>query len=130
MCRLCYESSEDDTITDAMWLVEAIGLLICVAAWRVTGLRFLGRAIVGALGSRNENLRTIAGISLVKAGQRAEPLLEEALCKRENLPMVLTILADIGDKRIESEIRSFSSHQDPQVAEAARQALRVLAMHR
>ncbi len=56
-----------------------------------------------------------------------EPLLEEALRRRENLPIVLTILADIGDTRVESEIRRFSGHEDPQVAEAAKQALRVLA---
>jgi hypothetical protein len=60
----------------------------------------------------------------------AEPLLEEALRKRENLPIVLTILADLGDKRVESEIRRFSGHEDPLVAEAAKQALRVLAMQR
>ncbi len=113
-----------------MWLFGAVGLLICAAAWKATGLRFLGRVIVGALGSRNENIRTIAGMSLAKAGRKAEPLLEDALHKRENLSIVLTILADIGDKRVESEIRRFSGDQDPQVAEAARQALRVLELHR
>jgi|SRR5579862_2321298 len=113
-----------------MWVFEAFGLLVCVLAWRATGLKFLGRVIVGTLGSRNENLRSIAAISLVRAGRMAEPLLEEALHRGEYLPIVLTILADIGDHRIESEIRSFSAHTDPKVAEAARQALRVLAMHR
>lgn len=86
--------------------------------------------ILKALGSRNENLRTIAGIFLVRAGRLAEPLLEEALDKHQNLPTVLTILADLGDKRVEPEIRSFSAHEDPLVAEAAKQALRVLAMQR
>jgi hypothetical protein len=113
-----------------MWILGAIGLFICAAAWRATRLRFLGRMIVKALGSRNENLRTIAGIFLVRARRLTEPLLEEALHRGENLPIVMTILADIGDKRIEPEIRRFSRHEDPQVAEAARQALRVLAMER
>src|SRR5260370_33059141 len=110
-----------------MWILGAIGLFICTAAWRATRLRFLGRLIVRTLGSSNENLRTIAGISLVRAGRMTEPLLEEALRRRENLPSVLTILADIRDTRVESEIRRFSGHEDPQVAEAAKQALRVLA---
>jgi hypothetical protein len=113
-----------------MWVIRAIGLFVCTAVWRVTRLRFLGRLIIRTLGSNNENLRTIAGLSLVKAGRMAEPLLEEALRRRENLPIVLTILADIGDKRVEPEIRRFSGHEDPQVAEAARQALRVLATQR
>lgn len=113
-----------------MWVLSAIGLFVCAAAWRITRLRLFGRLIVRTLSSNNENLRSIAGISLAKGGRLAEPLLEEALRKRENLPIVLTILADIGDKRIEPEIRRFSRHEDPQVAEAARQALRVLAMQR
>lgn len=113
-----------------MWVFGAIGLFVCAAVWRATRLRFLGHIIVGRLGSKNENLRNVAGISLVRAGRRAEPLLEEALRKRENLPMVLSILADLGDKRVEPEIRHFSGHEDPQVAEAARQALRVLTMQR
>lgn len=113
-----------------MWVLRAIGLSFCAAAWRVTRLPFLGRLIVRALSSNNENLRTIAGVFLAKAGRLAEPPLEEALRKRVNLPIVLTILADIGDKSVEPEILRFSSHEDPQVAEAARQALRVLAMQR
>lgn len=113
-----------------MWIIRAISLFVCTAAWRVTRLRFLGRLIISALGSDNENLRAIAGLSLVKAGPIAEPLLEEALRRSENLPIVLTILADIGDKRVEPEIRRFSGHDDPRVAEAAKQALRVLAMQR
>jgi hypothetical protein len=113
-----------------MWVFGALGLLTCLVAWRATHLPFFGRMIVSTLGSQNENLRSIAGMSLVKAGRIAEPLLEEALHRREHLPIILTILADIGDDRIESEIRSFSGHTDPEVAEAARQALRVLALHR
>src|SRR5260370_42447448 len=113
-----------------MRIFEAIDLLACTAGSRATPLRLLARMIVRTLGSKNENLRRIAGMSLVKAGGIAEPLLEEALRRSENLPIVLTILADIGDKRVEPEIRRFSGHDDPQVVEAAKQALRVLAMQR
>ncbi len=66
---------------------------------------------------------------LVQAGKRAEPLLEEALRRRDNLPMVLSVLASIGDKKFEPELRKFSLDRDPQVAQAARDALRVLASH-
>lgn len=113
-----------------MWVLRALGISVYNAAWRTTHLRFLGRLIVKELASTNENLRTMAGIFLVRAGSMAEPLLEEALSKREGLPIILTVLADIGDKRAEPEIRRFSGHEDPRVAEAARQALRVLAAHR
>ena len=64
---------------------------------------------------------------LVKAGRDSEKLLHEALSRRENVPMVLTVLADIGDSRLEPEIRAFSQDADPNVAKAAQEALRVLA---
>lgn len=63
---------------------------------------------------------------LVKEGPRAEPLLHEALNRRENLPMVLWILGDIGGKHLEPEIRELSRDPDPTVARAAQDALEVL----
>jgi len=40
--------------------------------------------LVDALDSRDEDLRTLAGMFLTEAGKKAEPLLEEALAKREH----------------------------------------------
>ena len=107
-------------------IVGAIGIFIINAIWRVTGLRPAGRVLVRALGSRDEPIRMLAGMFLVKAGKRAVPLLEEALKRRENLPTVLIILGDIGDQKVEPELRQFSEDRDPEVARAARDALRIL----
>ena len=96
------------------------------ALWRATGSRPAGRTLVHALASDDQNVRTTAGMLLVKAGKRAEPLLAEALARRENLPLVLTILGDIGDRDLEPQLRRFSEDHDPRVARAARDALRVI----
>lgn len=112
-----------------MWLLAVVRAFVCAGAWRVTGLRAAGHVLVRALGSKDENVRTVAGMFLVKAGAKAEPLLQEALEKRENLPLVLSILADIGARKFEPEIRQFLADSDPQVAKAAEEALRVLAAH-
>ena len=112
-----------------MKLLETAGLFACQALWRLTGLRAPGRALVHALASPDDSVRVIAGMFLVKAGRRAEPLLEEALQQRESLPMVLSILADIGSERFEPDLRQLTSDGDPRVAEAAANALRVLAAH-
>jgi hypothetical protein len=101
-------------------------LFVLYGIWRTTTIRLAGRGIVNALSSRDETVRTVAGMLLVRAGRLAEPLLRGALERRENLPLVLVILGDIGDKRIEPEIRSFSSDHDPDVAQAARDALRTI----
>ncbi len=112
-----------------MRFFKALGVFACVAAWRAAGLRSAGRALVRALGSEDDNVRTIAGVFLVRAGKKSEPLLEEALEKRESLPTVLTILADIGDRKFEQELQRFCQDEDPHVARAAKEALRVLAAH-
>ena len=79
-----------------------------------------------ALGSPHEDVRTIAGIFLVKAGKRSSPLLHDPLLQRENLPVILTIIGDIGDSEFEPELRRFSEDSDPEVARAARDALTLL----
>ena len=112
-----------------MRVLAAGCLFACNAIWRVTHLRSAGRALVRALGSQDEDLQTIAGMFLVQAGRRAEPLLEEALQRREGLPMVLTVSADIGDRRYEPQLLQFMRDSDPRIAEAAEDALRVLDTH-
>jgi hypothetical protein len=112
-----------------MWIAHAASLFVVQAIWRLTGFQWPGRALVRALGSSNPNVRTIAGIFLVRSGPRAEPLLEEALMRRENLPALLPILGDLGDRKVEGELRRFTEDHDPQVAQAARNALRILAAH-
>ncbi|MGH9702621.1 MAG: hypothetical protein ACRD4K_04540, partial [Candidatus Acidiferrales bacterium] len=71
-------------------LLGTARLFACQAAWRLTGLPSAGRALVRALGSPDDTERVVAGMFLVRAGTRAESLLQEALCRRENLPMVLS----------------------------------------
>jgi HEAT repeat protein len=82
--------------------------------------------LVRALGSPDENIRSIAGIFLAKSGKRAEPLLLEAVNRRENLPTVLTVLGSIGDPALIPQLRLFTNDQNPEVAKAAREALKVI----
>ena len=95
--------------------------------WDATGSRSAGRALVEALGSPDEGVRTVAGMFLVKSGKRAEPLVEDAMQRRQHLPLVLRIAGDIGATRLEPELRRFTADADPEVAKAARSGLRILA---
>lgn len=85
-----------------------------------------GRALVRNLRSPDENVRTLAGMFLVQSGRRSLPLLREALARGEDVPTILTMLADIGDPSAEPEIRARLGDPDPEVARAASDALRVL----
>ncbi len=107
---------------------RALYLFGARAAWRATGLPAAARPLIRALGAPDDDVRTIAGMFLVKAGRSAEPLLLEALARRENVPMVLAVLADIGDPGVEPQIASLCSDPDPEISRAAKEALKVLRM--
>ncbi len=109
-----------------MNLVKAAQLFVSQAVWNATGLDAAGRTLVRALDSDDENLRTIAGIFLVQAGQRAEPLLEEALHKGQYLPMVIDVLGSIGDPKVIAELHPFIDNPNPEIARAARDAIRAI----
>ena len=115
---------------DKMPLAGTARLLTLNLLWRSTGMRAAGRALVNALGSGSEDLRAIAGMLLVKSGMAAEPLLQEALSQRRHLPMVLTLLGNIGSRKVEPELRNLALDPDPTVADAAQEALRVLSAKR
>lgn len=109
-------------VGDTLYLVGARAL------WRLTGSKSAGRALVRALADDDENRRTIAGMLLAKAGPAAQPLLIEALRDRSALPMALSILGDVGDATVEAQIAPFGADEDPSVARAAADALRVLRL--
>jgi HEAT repeat protein len=109
-----------------MKLLKLLPVLLASVTWRVMGIRLAGRFLVRALGTDDEQVRAIAGMMLVKSGKKAEPLLQEALNRRENVSIVLTVLGSIGDPAIEPEIRRFADDKDPRVSKAARDALRVV----
>jgi hypothetical protein len=91
--------------------------------WTATGSRSAGRALVKALGSTDEGERTVAGMLLVQGGRRAEPLVAEAIRRREHLPIVLLIAADIGASSLEPDLRRLTMDPDPEIARAAHDAL-------
>jgi HEAT repeat protein len=109
-----------------MELSRVAGVFANRALFSATGFRPAGRALVRALGSEDENVRNIASMSLVQSGRRAEAVLQEALDRRETLPLVLSILGDIGDPASEGILSRFTDDSDPEIARSARDALRTL----
>lgn len=107
-----------------MW--TAARLFASRAVWSVTGKTTVGRFLVDSLESEDEDVRMIAGMLLTNAGRRAEPLLEEALKDGRSLPMVIGVLGSIGDADSVQELRPLLDSKDPEVANAAREAIRVI----
>ena len=111
-----------------MNIQTALRLFASRALWGLTRHHAMGRSLVDALASNDEDERMIAGILLTKAGRRAEPLLEEALKDGRHLPMVIAVLGSIGDPSMLPELEPFVESEDPEVASAARDAIRVIDM--
>jgi hypothetical protein len=109
-----------------MYVLRIVRLFFLNAIWRITNLRPAGRALVRALGSANADACTVAGIFLVQAKHRSIPLLLEALDRRENVPMVLRVLADVGDTSVEHALQRWVRDSDPAVAAAAIDALKIV----
>ena len=95
--------------------------------WMAIGCPSAGRALVKALGSTDEGERTVAGMFLVKGGKRAEPLVADAIRRREHLPIVLLIAGDLRAARLEPDLRRLTMDPDPDVARAAHDALEILS---
>jgi hypothetical protein len=105
---------------------SVLQVLAAGAVWRAVRARMAGRFLVRSLDAHNEDARTLAGMLLTRDGSKALPLLREAMAQHKNLPTVLTIIGSIGDRSMEPELRRFVFDNDPQVARAAKDSLRIL----
>ncbi len=112
-----------------MQILQTARLFASNVLWRATGSSAAAHTLVHSLGSSDPGVRTIAGMLLVQAGRKAEPLIEEAIRQKINLPQVLVMVGDVGAKRLEPELRSFLTDPDPEVSRAAREGLKILAAH-
>ncbi|MCC2681870.1 MAG: hypothetical protein K0S36_1434 [Nitrosospira multiformis] len=110
----------------SQWIIKAADLYRANMIWKLLGTRASGKRLIEGLSSPNENVRTLAGMFLVQSGRKAIPLLEHELENRRNIPLVLTMLGDIGKPESEGQLRGHLDDPDPEVVKAANEALRAL----
>ena len=70
-------------------------ILAAGAAWRLFGARQSADLLLAAVAGDNEQNRMLAGMSLVKAGQRSFRLIEDKLDRGEASSAALRLLPDI-----------------------------------
>ncbi|MGD9726808.1 MAG: hypothetical protein AB7G68_12410 [Nitrospiraceae bacterium] len=98
--------------------------------WQLTGIETCGWTLIGALSSENETARTVAGILLVRAPDKARPLIREAIAEKKGLRYILPIAAEVADEALEIEVRSFISDSDLEVRIATERAIRIIVARR
>lgn len=101
-------------------------LLAAGAAWRTFGAPSAGRSLVRALVSGTEDEQMLAGMLLVKAGDRSVPLLTQAISTGAASPQVVDVLASIGTEPARAALERATRAPAADVAAAAGKALRTL----
>lgn len=113
-----------------MKLARSLGMFGLKAAFSGLRMDSAGRALIDALGSDDETVRTLAGMFLVQSGRKATPLLLQALEERRHTSTVLTMLGDIADPDALPAIERFTRDAEPDVARAAYEALEIARRNR
>ncbi|MGH8941191.1 MAG: hypothetical protein ACRDWF_00080 [Acidimicrobiia bacterium] len=94
-------------------------------AFRSAGTDGSGYKLLDAFSGDDEQEKMLAGISLVKAGERSVDLIEKAGKTGRLTPEVVRLLADIGGPRSRALLTELSGETGP-VAIAATESLQVL----
>jgi hypothetical protein len=94
-------------------------------AWRTVGSESAGYALLEAFSGADEQEKMLAGISLVKAGERSIGLIEKAGKTGRLTPDVVRVLADIGGTKSRTLLTELSDSAGP-VGTAATESLQVL----
>ena len=106
-----------------MGVLESLQVLTHGAAWRLTGSTTSGRRLIGAVVAGDEDARTLAGMLLVKSGDRGRRLVVETLEGGVESEELVTVLQSIGDPEAEAELRRLANQEDRRIADSARKAL-------
>lgn len=117
-----------ETVMSRVNVARALTLFGYKAAFKTMGLESAGRALIEALDSPDETVRTLAAMSLVQIGERSLPLLRAELARGQHVTQVLTMMADIGDVNSQRDIETFVDSADPVIAASARDALLALKL--
>jgi hypothetical protein len=109
-----------------MRLAGAARLFLLYALWRSLGAAWAGRRLMKATGDKDDTVSAIAATLLARSGERAEPLVLEALRRRENLAVTIPLFGDVARPAHAGELERLHRDPDPRIARAAKDALDVL----
>jgi hypothetical protein len=107
-------------------LGESLKVIGAGLAWRTVGTESAGYTLLEAFSGDDEQEKMLAGIAIVKAGDRSIDLIESARKSGRLTPQVVQLLADIGGPRSRALLAEIAAGQGGPVATAAVDSLQVL----
>lgn len=93
--------------------------------WRLFGARQSAETLFDAMTGENEQNRMLAGISLVKGGQRSFDFIEQKIAAGEATPPVIRLLSDIDASAARGVLNRVADSQG-ELAETARECIDTL----
>jgi len=105
---------------------SSIKVLIAGASWRLFGSRRAGEILLQALSSDDEQNRMLAGMSLVKAGERSLRLIEKELNDEKGTVPLIRLLPDIGGEDARDLLETIAARNSGDMTEAATECIDLL----
>ena len=108
-----------------MDLGRSANLIRAGLSWRAFGSSGAGATLLDAMAADDEQERMLAGMSLVKAGERSLELIQEAYASGNATPQMVRLIADIGGPRARPMLAEKASVSGP-LTDAAEDGLDLL----
>ena len=108
-----------------MHIGRSANLIRAGFAWRAFGSSGAGATLLNAVASDDEQERMLAGMSLVKAGERSLDLIGEAYASGDATPQMIRLVADIGGPQARPMLSEMAAAPGP-LADAAADSLDLL----
>lgn len=98
---------------------SSIKVLMAGASWRLFGSERGAESLLDAVSGDDEQNRMLAGISLVKAGQRSFDLIKRKIEAGEATAAVIRLLPDIGGERARPVLQKIAQGEPGEQADTA-----------
>lgn len=108
-----------------MGLGSSLNVMRAGAIWRTVGSRSAGQTLLHSVSGDDEQERMLAGMSLIKAGDRSLDLIHEAYRAGDATPTMIQLLPDLDSPHCRDLLTEISVDQGP-LGETARDGLRRL----
>ena len=105
---------------------SSVKVLAAGASWRLFGAAQAGETLLDAVSGEDEQNRMLAGISLVKAGQRSLDLIESKIAAGEATAPVIRLLPDIAGERSRVLLEQVAAGEPGREADAANECIALL----
>jgi len=100
--------------------------MVAGAAWRMFGTRNSAETLLDVMSGDNEQHRMLAGMSLVKAGQRSFDLIEGKIAAGEAAPPVVRLLPDIDGPKSRAVLDRLACGEPGKLQDTAKQCIDLL----